>query len=92
MRYGTGANAVDTSNRWGPSVVLRMPIDDRWNTHVEYFGVFSQGLADEVSQSYLSPGTHYLITPNLELGLRLGWGVTHDAANFFTNFGFGWRF
>ncbi len=92
LRYGTGANAVDSSNRWGPSIVLRMPIDDRWNTHVEYFGVFSQGLTDDTGAAYVSPGTHYLITPNLELGIRLGWGVTHDAGNFFTNLGFGWRF
>ncbi len=92
IRYSTGNDKLDSSNRWGPSVVLRMPIDDRWNTHVEYFGVFTQGLADESSPAYVSPGTHYLITPNLELGLRLGWGVTHDAANFFTNFGFAWRF
>jgi len=92
LRYGTGFDRLDSSNRWGPSLVLRMPIDDRWNTHIEYFGVYTHGLADESSPTYISPGTHYLITPNLELGLRLGWGVTHDAANFFTNLGFGWRF
>jgi len=92
VRYGTGDSELGSSNRWGPSVVLRVPIDDRWNTHIEYFGVFSQGRVDESSQAYISPGTHYLITANLELGLRFGWGVTQDAGNFFSNAGFGWRF
>jgi hypothetical protein len=35
---------------------------------------------------------HYLITPNLEVGLRLGWGLTNRTAPFFSNVGFGWRF
>jgi hypothetical protein len=35
---------------------------------------------------------HYLITPNLEVGLRLGWGLNEQSAAFFTNVGFGWRF
>jgi hypothetical protein len=41
---------------------------------------------------FVSPGCHYNFTPNLELGLRLGWGLTEEAANFFVNTGFGWRF
>ena len=36
-------------------------------------------------------GTHYLLTPNLEIGVRVGWGLNQDAANFFANTGVGWR-
>jgi hypothetical protein len=35
---------------------------------------------------------HYLLTQNLELGVRVGWGISPDAPNFFSNVGIGWRF
>ena len=44
------------------------------------------------SRAFFSPGTHYLLTPNLELGVRIGWGITDDAPRFFSNVGIGWRF
>jgi hypothetical protein len=33
-----------------------------------------------------------LLTPNRELGVRIGWGVTDDSPHFFANTGIGWRF
>jgi hypothetical protein len=35
---------------------------------------------------------HYLVTPNLELGLRVGWGLNDQTARFFSNVGIGLRF
>lgn len=92
MRYGTEHGPQDAFNQWAPSVVLRMPLTERWNVHAEYFGIFTDGAERDVSRAYFSPGTHYLVTPNLELGVRLGWGITEDAPNFFSNVGIGWRF
>jgi len=92
MRYGTEHGTRDAFNQWAPSVVLRMPLTERWQTHVEYFGVFSQGAERDFSRAFISPGMHYLLTENLELGIRLGWGITEDAPNSFTNVGFGYRF
>ncbi len=92
LRYAMGNERKDAFNRWGPSIVLRIPITERWHMHAEYFGVFSQGWIQDTSRAFISPGVHYNFTPNLELGLRLGWGVSSDAANFFANTGFGWRF
>jgi hypothetical protein len=92
MRYGTEHGVNDTFNQWAPSVVLRVPVNDRWNVHAEYFGIYSQGAAHDFSRAYFSPGTHYLLTPNLELGVWLGWGLTEDARRFFSNVGIGWRF
>ena len=43
--------------------------------------------SDELNQSYVSPGIHYLVTPDLEVGVRVGWGLGGDAANFFSNVG-----
>lgn len=92
MRYGTEHGAADVFNQWAPSIVLRVPVTDRWNVHAEYFGIFTDGAELDASRAFFSPGTHYLLTPNLELGLRLGWGITDDAPRFFSNVGIGWRF
>lgn len=92
MRYGTEHGPHDAFNQWAPSVVLRVPVTERWNVHAEYFGIFTQGAEHDASRAFFSPGTHYLLTPNLELGVRLGWGITTDAPNFFSNVGIGWRF
>lgn len=92
IRYGTEHEHTDALNAWAPSVVLRIPVTEKWNIHAEYFGIYTQGSANEVSRAFFSPGTHYLITPNLELGVRIGWGLTDDAPHFFANTGIGWRF
>jgi hypothetical protein len=92
MRYGTEHGPAEVFNQWAPSIVLRVPVTERWNVHAEYFGIYTEGSERDASRAFFSPGTHYLLTPNLELGLRLGWGITEDAPRFFSNVGVGWRF
>jgi hypothetical protein len=92
IRYGEGVAEEDHYNRWAPSTVLKVKVAERTNAHVEYFGIFTDGRDAELSQSYISPGVHYLLTPDLEAGIRVGWGVSRDAANFFSNVGVGLRF
>jgi hypothetical protein len=85
----------DNGNRfevWAPSTVLRVPLGERFQVHAEYFGQFSENRSSNFARSFFSPGMHYLITPNLEIGLRVGWGLTEQSARFFSNVGFGWRF
>lgn len=91
IRYGQGTEEEDQFNRWAPSTVLKAQLAEQWNGHIEYFGIFTDGREQELSQSYVSPGVHYLVTPDFEVGLRVGWGVSDDAANFFSNFGVGLR-
>lgn len=91
MRYGTESNEGDDGNLWAPSIVLKAPVGESWKVHAEYFGIFSSGLADDRSPQYFSPGAHYLVTPNLEIGFRVGWGLNDDAAKFFSNVGLGLR-
>jgi hypothetical protein len=43
-------------------------------------------------QQFFSPGIHYLVTSNLEIGIRIGWGLNEEAPNFFSNAGLGWRY
>jgi hypothetical protein len=91
IRYGDSSAEEDNFNRWAPSSVIKVEVADDWKAHVEYFGIYTDGRGEELSQAYVSPGLHHLITPNLEVGIRVGWGVSNDAANFFSNVGVGLR-
>ena len=92
IRYSYDSSEGDHFNLWAPSTVLKIPVGERWAFHGEYFWVFSQGREHDRSQHYFSPGVHYLITRDLEVGIRVGWGLNHESPNFFSNAGFGWRY
>ncbi len=92
LRFATDSDNGNRFQVWAPSTILRVLLGERFQVHAEYFGLFSQNRTSNFSQNYFSPGMHYLITPNLEVGLRLGWGLNEQAARFFSNVGFGWRF
>ncbi|MDZ4657418.1 MAG: transporter [Bythopirellula sp.] len=92
IRYGDSLAEEDRFDHWAPSTVLKVEVAEQWNAHLEYFGIFTDGREPELSRSYLSPGLHYLVTPNMEVGVRVGWGLGSDAANFFSNVGMGLRF
>ena len=92
IRYSTGSHEDDHFNVWSPSTVLKVPIGERWKAHIEYFGVFSEGRDVESTQHFISPGIHYLITSDWEIGIRVGWGLNDQAPNFFANVGGGYRF
>lgn len=92
LRYSTGHLEEDSFNVWCVSSVVKFPVAERWKGHVEYFSSFSDGRENESVQHFFSTGAHYLITSNLEIGVRVGWGLNRDAPNFFANSGLGWRY
>jgi hypothetical protein len=92
MRYGTGFEEEDAFNQWAPSSVFKVPLGERWNVHAEYFGIFSTGKEIPLNIQYASLGGHVLVTENLEVGLRFGWGLNATTPNFFSNVGVGWRY
>jgi hypothetical protein len=92
IRYVYADSEEGTFDKWMPSVVLRWPITERFELHGEWFGTWTRGLEDETVRPFLGPAGHYLITPGLELGLRVGWGLTRDAANFYSDVGFAWLY
>lgn len=92
IRYVLADSPEGLFNRWLPSAVLRMPVTDRWEVHAEWFGSWSDGLEDESVRPFVGPGTHFMITRNFEIGCRMGWGLTEDAASYFFDTGLGWRF
>lgn len=92
VHYATGKVEEDDFNTFSPSTVLKVPVGRRWKAHLEYFSVVTDGLEIDSARHFISPGAHYLITPDFELGVRFGWGLNDDAPRFFTNFGGGVRF
>jgi hypothetical protein len=92
IRYARAESLEGWFDRWMPSAVLRIPITDRFEIHAEWFGSWTQDLADESVQPFAGPGTHVMLTPTLELGCRMGWGLTRDAAGYFVDSGLGWRY
>ncbi|MGQ0637357.1 MAG: transporter [Planctomycetaceae bacterium] len=92
IRYASSTDREDDFAILNPSAVLRVPLSDRINLHGEYFGAVPHGRAGGRSQHFFSPGLHYLLTPDLEIGVRVGWGLNDASARFFTNAGVGWRF
>lgn len=92
IHFNTATEEDDRFVAWSPSVVLKAPIGERWKAHVEYFSSFSSGRSANFAKHFLSPGVHCLLTPNLELGVRVGWGLNDQSSRFFANAGVGWRF
>lgn len=82
----------DRFHSWLPSIVLRKTVGERLNLHAEYFGSFSQGKVSNFNQQFFSPRVHYLLSPNTEIGVRVGWGLNDASAPFFSNIGLGWRY
>lgn len=92
FRYGTGYDKHDAFNQWAPSTVLKIPVGDRWNVHAEYFGILSSGKKEPVDLQFASIGGHVLVTDDLEIGLRVGWGINETSPACFSNVGLGLRY
>ncbi len=92
LRYSYVQSEGSWFNRWAPSAIVRMPMTERFEVHAEWFGTFSEGRSLEVSRPFFSTGTHYALTERFEVGLRVGWGLTQQAANFFSDAGCAWRY
>lgn len=92
IRYARAESVEGWFDRWMPSTVLRIPVTERLEVHAEWFGSWTQGLADDTVQPFAGPGTHFMLTPTFEIGCRMGWGLTRDAAGYFVDTGVGWRF
>lgn len=93
IRYFQLAEEEDHFNEWAPSIVVKAPLMcGRAKAHIEYFGLFSDGRAEEYQQHYVGPGIHFLITPDIEIGSRVFWGLGQDSADFTCLSGVGLRF
>lgn len=91
VRYAYSEGLGGWFSRWTPSTVLRMPVTERLEVHTEWFGSYPVGAPGRSGEPFFSPGMHVMVTKNLELGVRVGWGLTSETAPFFSDAGMGWR-
>lgn len=73
------------------SISLFHGLTDDVGAYFEYFG-FYPGAHDTDCANYLNGGFTWLITENLQLDWRAGFGLNEEADDFFTGAGFGIRF
>jgi hypothetical protein len=94
FRFGTDKDEEGGYTLWAPSAVLKLPLtqNDRWFTHVEYFGVFTQGKENDTNRHFVDVGLHHLFTPNIEAGAIVAFGPHSGGLNLVTNVGIGIRF
>lgn len=92
LRYAVATEDGERHNQWAPSTVLKVPVGKGWDVHAEYFSILSEGAGEELRAHYLSPGVSWKIVENVELGWRVGWGLTDDSSRFFSNVGVAWLF
>jgi hypothetical protein len=94
FRFGTDKDEEGSYRLWAPSAVLKIPLtpDERWFTHVEYFGVMTQGKKNDTNMQFVDFGLHHLFTPNIEAGAIVAFGPHPGGLNLVTNVGIGVRF
>jgi hypothetical protein len=92
FRFSSSSDEYESFTLWAGSSVIKIPLDERWNAHLEGFGTFSDDKDRAMCRYYFSPGLHATLNPNLEVGVRVGWGLNQQSADFFANVGLGVRF
>jgi hypothetical protein len=94
FRFGTDEAEGNHYTLWVPSVVLKIPLtsNERLFTHIEYFGVMTNGKREDTSLQFVDTALHYLITPNIEVGGIVAFGPLKHGLDIVTNVGIGVRF
>jgi hypothetical protein len=92
VRYATESEIRDDWATWSPSVVFRAPFAERWSADVEYFGIVPRGQSGGMSQHFAGPGIQFLVTPDAQINLRVGTGLTSQSPEFYMSVGMGVAF
>ena len=69
----------------GLTLAMGYGLSDRWGAYFEYFGAFPTGEYDP--ENYLNGGVTYLISNDLQLDGRVGYGLNGRDDDFFVGFG-----
>jgi hypothetical protein len=77
---------------WTQSVALGAKLGRRSTAYFEWFGIWSKNRREELDLSFLNVGIDYLITNNVLLDFRVGWGLTQQSDDLFAGVGGGLRF
>lgn len=100
--FGTNGYAVaallpenakdDDFMNWAQSVALGLELTEENTMYLEWFGIVSDGLADEYTISIFNLGVDHYFTDNFVADIRFGFGLTNDSEDFFSGIGGGYRF
>jgi hypothetical protein len=76
------------------SLTTGLTITDKLNSYFEWFAFFPAGATTEAitAQHYLDGGFTYKVTPNFQLDIRAGFGLSQTADDFFAGTGFAVRY
>jgi hypothetical protein len=77
---------------WSQSVALGTELTENMTAYNEVFGLFSNGLEEELVSVTYNLGIDYYITDNFVVDYRVGKGLTPTSDDFFTGVGGGFRF
>ncbi|WP_169977641.1 transporter [Tautonia rosea] len=92
VRFAPDGEEGDGYELWIPSAVIKFPFaENRFFTHLEFFGLYSANKEQNISSNFLDTGLHYLITPDLEIGTIIGMQLQENPG-YFVNVGLGFRF
>lgn len=72
-------------NEWGVSLALGYVLSDRWGAYLEYFGAYPS--AGRGTEDFVNAGLTYLISNDLQLDARVGYGLNDRDDDFFVGAG-----
>lgn len=84
--------ARDNFNALSQSAVLGFELTESNTMYTEWYGIYSDGLADEFVISVFNVGIDHYITDNFVVDIRAGVGLSADSDDFFAGVGGGYRF
>jgi hypothetical protein len=84
--------AADRFNALSQSAVVSFELTESSTMYVEWYGIYSDGLADEFVVSVFNMGVDYYLSNNFVVDWRVGRGLSDDADDFFVGAGGGYRF
>jgi len=84
--------ASDQFILWSQSVALGVELTESATLYVEYFGLFTHALADNIAENFLNAGIDFYLTDDFVLDVRAGLGLTPDSDDLFAGVGGGVRF
>ncbi|QDS99163.1 transporter [Adhaeretor mobilis] len=74
------------------SAVLGMELSATNSMYIEWYGLYSDGLEDEIVVSIFNIGIDHYVTDDFVIDFRAGVGLSGDSDDFFTGVGGGYRF
>jgi hypothetical protein len=81
----------DNHNVFAQSIALGVSLSDKWGSYIEYFGLYTDGLAADFSQHFIDGGFTYLVNYNLQLDVRAGTGLNDASEDLFAGVGLSYR-